>query len=171
MKFLQQTVTDRLTLRSDGTRVLKWGADAAFAVHEDMRSHTGGMMTMGKGAIMSYSRKQSLNTRSSTEAEIVAADDMVGPMLWTQRFLEAQGYKLRANVLLQDNQSAIKMETNGKSSAGKRSRHLDIRLFYVTDQIEKGLIEVEFCPTNEMTADHFTKPVHGKKFQDSEIRL
>ena len=166
MKFLQQTMTDRLTLRSDGTRVLKWGADATFAVHEDMRSHTGGMVTMGKGAIMSYSRKQSLNTRSLTEAEIVAADDMVGPMLWAQRFLEAQGYKLRANVLLQDNQSAIKMETNGRSSAGKRSRHLDIRLFYVTDQIEKGLIEVEFCPTNEMTADYFTKPVHGKKFQD-----
>ena len=109
LKFLQQTVNDRLTLRSDGSRVLKLGADAAFAVHEDMRSHTGGMVTMGKGAIMSYSRKQSLNTRSSTEAEIVAADDMVGPMLWTQRFLEAQDYTLRANVLLQDNQSAIKM--------------------------------------------------------------
>ena len=38
---------------------------------------------MGDGAITSLSRKQSINTRSSTEAEVVAAYEIVSPMIWT----------------------------------------------------------------------------------------
>jgi hypothetical protein len=55
--------------------------DAAFAVHPDFKSHTGATMTMGDGAITSVSRKQKLNTRSSTAAEIVAVDDVIGSVL------------------------------------------------------------------------------------------
>ena len=165
MKFLQQTSQDKLTLESDGSKTVRWHVDAAFAVHPDFKSHTGGIMSMGKGAITSISRKQGMNTRSSTEAELVAADDIVGPMLWTRRFLEAQGYQLEDNILYQDNQSAILLESNGRRSAGKRSRHLNIRLFFVTDQKEKGHISIKFCPTDQMTGDYMTKPLHGKKFQ------
>ena len=56
------------------------------------------------------------------------------------------------------------LEKNGRASAGKRSRHLNIRYFYVTDHINKGKIDVKFCPTDAMTADYMTKPLHGKKF-------
>ena len=47
-------------------------------------------MTMGKGFIMSMSRKQKLNTRSSTEGELVGADDAAQMTLWTMHFMEAQ---------------------------------------------------------------------------------
>ena len=164
MKFLKQTVNDRLTLSADGTGKLHWYVDAAFAVHPDFRSHTGGGLTMGKGMITSISRKQGMNTRSSTEAEIVAADEVVGPMLWTLRFLQAQGYKVTDNILYQDNKSAILLEENARKSAGKRSRHLNIRLFFVTDQVEKKNISIKFCPTDQMLADYHTKPKHGKQF-------
>ena len=50
--------------------------DASFAVHLDFKSHLGGVMTMGTGAIMSGSNKQKLNTRSSCEAELVGFDDL-----------------------------------------------------------------------------------------------
>ena len=63
--------------------------DAAFAVHPDFGSHTGATMTMGRGAVSHITRKQGMNTRSSTEAEVVAADESVGPMIWTKLFLEA----------------------------------------------------------------------------------
>jgi hypothetical protein len=60
-------------------------------------------MTMGSGAITSISRKRAMNTRSSTKAEVVAADEVVGSMIWTKLFMEAQGYPVKENVLFQDN--------------------------------------------------------------------
>jgi hypothetical protein len=166
MKFLKRTIHDKLTLRADGSHELHWSTDVSFAVHPDFRSHTGATFTMGKGAISSISRKQGMNTRSTTESELVGADEIVGPMLWTRLFLEAQGYFIRDNVLHQDNKSSILLESNGRKSAGKRSRHLNIRLFFVTDQKEKGHISIKFCPTDQMVADYMTKPLHGKKFQE-----
>lgn len=105
-----------------------------------------------------------MNTRSSTEAEVVAADEVVGPMLWTKLFLETQGYPVKENILFQDNKSAMLLESNGRKSAGKRSRHLNIRYFFVTDQREKGNLSIEYCPTDQMIADYMTKPLHGAKF-------
>jgi hypothetical protein len=86
-------------------------------------------MSMGKGAITSMSRKQNMNMRSSTEAELVAADDAAGPMLWTKQFLHTQGYPVAQNTMYEDSRSAILLETNGRESAVKRSRHLNIRMF------------------------------------------
>ena len=79
---------------------------------------------MGKGAITSVSKKQGLNTRSSTEAEVVAAVNLIGPMIWTRNFLEAQVYAVKENILYQDNKSAMLLKSNGRKSARKRSRHL-----------------------------------------------
>jgi hypothetical protein len=123
MKYLKHTMTDCLTLSADDTKKVRWHLDAAFADHPDLRSHTGAIMSMGKGAMTSISRKQNMNKRSSTEAELVAADDAARPMLWTKQFLQAQGYPVAQNTMHQDNRSAILLETNSRESAGKRSRH------------------------------------------------
>ena len=152
-------------MRADGSSQLKWYVDASFAVHPDFRSHTGAVFTMGQGAITSVSRKQGMNTRSSTEAEVVGADEVVGAAIWTKLFLEAQGYPVEENILFQDNQSAMLLESNGRKSAGKRSRHLNTRFFFVADQQEKGNIRVQYCPTDQMIGDYMTKPLHGKKFE------
>ena len=100
-------------LSADGSHNLHWHVDAAFAVHPDFKCNTGATMMMGKGAVTSISHKQGINTCSSTKAELVAADEVVGSMLWTQHFLEAQGYALEDNILHQDNKSAILLESNG----------------------------------------------------------
>jgi hypothetical protein len=101
----------------------------AFAVHPDNKSHTGCAMTMGRTAVVGISREQKLNTWSSAEAEVVAADDVTGPMLWAGNFIRAQGYSVD-NLLLEDNESTMKLESNGRASAGQRSRLLNIRYFY-----------------------------------------
>ena len=116
------------------------------------------------GSIVSVSRKQKLNTKSSTKAELVGADDITSLILWTQLFMEEQGYPIDRNILYQDNKSAILLERNGKQSSSKRTRHLNIRYFFLTDQLEKGNLEIEYCPTNAMVGDYMTKPLQGTKF-------
>ena len=164
MKFLKATADDVLTLSADRPGVLNWYWDASFAVYQDYKSHTRGTLTMGRGSIFSASKKQKLNTRSLTEAELVAVDDGMSSILWTKLFLEAQGHKVIANNLHQDNKSAILLEKNGKASSSKRTRRLNIRYFFVTNQVSKGNLTIKFCPTDEMLGDYFTKPTTGTKF-------
>ena len=152
-------------MKADNLKVVKWYVDASFAVHPDYRNHTGAVMTLGEGSVIAMSRKQKLNTRSSTEAELVGADDAATMILWTGLFMEQQGYSLDKNILFQDNKSAILLENNGKRSAGKRSRALNVRYFFLTDQVEKGNLSIEYCPTDVMWADFMTKPLQGKKIR------
>ena len=98
----------------------KWYVDASFAVHPDFRSQTGGTMKFGKGAVQSLSKKQKLNTRSSTKAELVGADDVATQILWMKHFMEAQGYTIEDNILHQDNKSTILLQENGRKGSGKR---------------------------------------------------
>ena len=111
------------------------------------------------------SKKQKLNTRSSTEAEIVWTDDAATMILWTGLFMQEQGYTLEKNILFQDNKSAILLETNGKRSVGKHSWAIHIRYFFLSDQVEKGNMSIEYCPTDLMWADYMTKPLQGEKFR------
>ena len=106
-----------------------------------------------------------MNTRSSTEAELVGVDDAAAMILWTKLFLEAQGYDVKKNIIYQDNKSAILLEENGKRSSSKRTRHLNIRYFFMTDQVEKKNASIEYCPTDEMKGDYMTKPLQGVKFR------
>ena len=162
--FLKETKDDVLTLEADSSGVITWHLDASFAVHKDFRSHTGATMSLGKGVIQSVSIKQKINTRSSTEAELVSVDDIVAKVLWTKLFLEAQGYKIKQNLILRDNLSSMKLEENGKASSGKRTRHFNIKYFYITDLIKSGEVSIEYCPTDAMLADYMTKPLTGAKF-------
>ena len=121
-------------------------------------------MSLGEGAAQSISRKQKLNTRSSTEAELVGTDDVAIMILWTKFFMEAQGYKVNQNVLYQDNKSTMLLLNNGKRSSSKRTRAFNIRYFFLTDQIEKNHLAVEYLPTTNMVADYMSKPLQGKLF-------
>jgi hypothetical protein len=165
LKYINGSRKDKLILSADDLHVIKWYVDAAFAVHPDFKSHTGGNMTYGRGAPISMSRKQKLNTRSSTEAELVGPDDLSILILWTRLFMQCQGYDIDKNILFQDNKSTILLEQNGKRSSSSRTRALNIRYFFLTDQIAKGNMIVEYCPTTEMVADYFSKPLQGKMFQ------
>ena len=165
MAFLNETMEDILTLMADDLGALYWYIDAAFAVHKDMRSHTGSIFSLGYGVILSSSTKQKVNTRSSTEAELVGVDDKISKILGTKRFLEWLGFEVKLNVIYQDNTSSMKLEENGLASTGKRTRHFDIKLFYVTDLIGRSEVQVEYCPTDIMVADYMTKPLTGRKFQ------
>ena len=114
---------------------------------------------------MSSSGKQKVNSLSSTESEMIGVDDKISKVFWTKRFLEWQEFKVKLNLIYQDNTSTIRLGKNGKASSGKRTRHFDIRYFYVTDLIGRNEVQVEYCPTDEMIADYNTKPLLGSKFK------
>jgi hypothetical protein len=164
LQFIRSTKNDYLTLSAESLHNVRWWVDASHAVHPDMKSHTGGMMSLGTGCVHGASKGQKLNTKSSTEAEIVGTDDCMPQMLWTLYFLEAQGYKIENNILYQDNKSSILLETNGRGSSGKRTRHIDVRYFFIADRVKSGQIRIEHCPTGIMIADYFTKALQGALF-------
>jgi hypothetical protein len=112
--------------------------DASFAVHHDMKSHTGGMMSLGSGAVYGTSTRQKLMTRSSTEAELVGVYDVLPQVLWTRHFLEGQGYTVQDSVVYQYYKSAMLLEKNGKASSSKQTWHLNIRYFFVADCIQSA---------------------------------
>ena len=124
---------------------------------------------MGRGFPIVSSTKQKLNTRSSTESELVGVDDMMPSILWTRYFMKEQGYEVTDNVIFQDNKSTMLLECNGKQSSSKRTKHINMRYFFITDRISKGEVRVEWCPTGDMVGDFMTKPLQGstfKKFRD-----
>jgi len=87
LQYVGATIDDELTIGADSMSVLQTWVDASYGVHDDMCSHTGGLMSFGRGAVSSQSSKQKLNTKSSTEAELVGASDYLPRTIWTTVFL------------------------------------------------------------------------------------
>ena len=124
---------------------------------------------MGRGFPIVTSVQQKLNMRSSTETEVVSVDDCMPAVCWTRYFMDAQGYGVKENIAYQDNLTAMLLEKNGKASSSKRTKHINIRYFFVTDRINKGELTIEWCPTGDMIGDFMTKPTQGsvfKRFRD-----
>ena len=128
-------------------------------------------MSLGGGCPYSISTKQKINTRSSTKAELVGVNDAMAMVIWTRLFLQHQGFHITDNVIYQDNQSAILLEENGRRSSSKKTRHIEIRYYFITDNIARRQARVSYCPTKEMIADFFTKPLQGSSFCKFRSRI
>ena len=137
--------------------------DASYGVHPDMKSQTGCVIGIGRGPVYSKSTGQKLNTKSSTEVELVALSDSTSQIIWTRNFLEEQGFKMGPATVYQDNMSTIALVKNGKSNSD-RTRHIAIRFFFISDRVTSKEINVEYMPTGEMLADILTKPLQGALF-------
>jgi hypothetical protein len=164
IKYLRGTQAKYLCLQADKhISVLAW-VDVSYGVHEDYKSHTACVIGIGKGPVYAKSSTQKLNTKSSSEAELVGLSDSSGQIIWTRNFLEAQGYKMGAATVFQDNQSTIALVKNGRSTS-ERTRHIAIRYFFVADRVASGEIRIEYLCTGDMLADVLTKPLQGELFR------
>lgn len=162
--YLNRTKAIKRVIGANGLDYLQTWIDASYAMYRDMRECTGGVINMGQEAVVHNCSKQKLNTKSSTESEIVGVSDFLPHTLWASYFLGAQGNKLYRSIFYQDNTSAINMIKNGKSSCGNKSRHTHIRYFFTKDEIGRENMEVKHCPTESMVADFHTKPLQGKNY-------
>ena len=129
LQFLNSTIDEVRIISVESLIDVYTLIDAAYAVYPDMKSQTGGCMSYSVGILHDKVVKQKLNTKSSTEAEIVGMSDYLPYNIWMLYFLEHQGYKIMKNVVYQDNQSAIRMKKNGRNSCTGNSRHININFF------------------------------------------
>ncbi len=161
LKYLNGMKYLKLNLSVDNLGVLKWFADGSHNVHWDCKGHGGAMFTMGKGATSRYSRKLKLNTRSSTETELVAADMYTPEMLWMLYVIQSQEYGAECVGLYQDNISTQLLMKNGQFSSGKKTKHIKAKFFFIKDKVDDGEMRVIDCPSENMWAGVLTKPLQG----------
>ena len=144
--------------------------DASYGVHADGKSHTGVMIALGDGPIYIKSTKQKIVSKSSTEAELIGLSDACSQIIWCREFLIEQGYDVSAAKVYQDNKSTMALVKKGKGSSD-RTKHINIRYFFVKDRVESGDIQIEYLPTGEMIADVLTKPLQGEPFRNMRKQL
>ena len=167
VQYLNYHSDHSLYLRPMSLNIVASG-DASYSEHEDAKSHTGGCIGFegfnGHHAYLSFiSSKQSLVTKSSTEAELVAADTVVSTAVWMRQFMEELGVRQRPIRLDQDNQSTIIIAGQGTGTF-KRSKHIKVRYFWIKEQIDDGVLEISHVPGEQLVADILTKPLSRERF-------
>ena len=141
-------------------------SDADFAANpDDRKSISGYVFYLAGGAIAWSSKKQSTTALSSTEAEYTAISHATRQVIWLRYLFEGLSFKQsEATLLFGDNQSTIALTRDAQYHA--RSKHFDVQNHFVREKVEDEIIELYYCPTDEMVADIFTKalprPKHHK---------
>ena len=145
-------------------------ADASFANDVTDRKSTSGYAFMTNGGAVSWrSRKQKLVTSSAMEAEYVSLYDATKEALWYKKLLcEIHGTS-KPIIILEDNQPAINLSKN--PVVHDRSKHIDTKYHVIRQHQELGDIKIEYCCTESMIADIFTKPLGRVKFEQHRQSL
>ena len=148
---------------SNGDWVIKSYIDAAFALHQDGKSHTGVFISLGGGGVFFKSVRQKIVCKSAWEAELVAQSDGASQAVWTYRFCNELGAGKFKVEFLCDNMGTIASIKKGKPSNDK-SRHVHTRYFWMRQLLDNPDMTLEHCKTELMIADVLTKPLTGEAF-------
>jgi hypothetical protein len=164
--YLEGTQDMSMIIRKCDMKVYAY-MDAAFAVHGNRVSHSGILFTLGKygNTILAKSLKQKSVATSSTEAELMCIFDGLDYLIWIRNVLEFLGYPQGTTTIFQDNTSTITMAYMGRGSSGSRTRHIDLRYFYVKQFLDNKDLEIDHLGRDNMTADFFASPRQGTAFR------
>jgi hypothetical protein len=170
IRYIRATANLGITLDATKFVGVMGYIDASYGIHKDCRGHTGVVIVLGRGPIFAASSKQKINTKSSTESELVGLSDKTGEVIWVGNFLSAQGYNLEPVVVKQDNTSTMALIKNGKSNSS-RTRHIAIRYYWIADRVASKELRLEYLRTEDMLADILSKPLVGAKFTQMRDQL
>jgi hypothetical protein len=126
--YLNNTKEKKLVLKPYKDMQLLTHTDASHAIHWDIRGHTGVTSTLGEGAIYAKSTNQNVNTRSTTETELVAVDESLPSVVCTRNLLISLGYPQSPSIIFQDNKSTMLLAEKGHPCS-KKTKHIDMRFF------------------------------------------
>jgi len=114
--------------------LLTW-VDVSYAVHDNMKNHTSGCMSFGVGILIPKSAKQKLNTKSTTESEIVGASDYIPNVIWAELFLKHQGIVLQKNDFDQDNPKCYEVGGEQKKIMWSRIQAHRHKILFYEEQV------------------------------------
>ena len=156
LRYLNGTIDQGITYDGNQGLRLKCWSDANWGGEEGRESVSGFVFTIAGGAVSYSSKKQGSVALSSTESEYMALLHALKEQMWILRFLNEIGYNVDdQNVIYCDNQGAIALANNPEHHA--RTKHIDIQYHFVRNCVEDGRTRLEYCPTEDMVADGFTK--------------
>jgi len=145
---------------------LDWAGDV-----DDHHSTTGILFLMAGGPVSWLSKKQQIVALSTSEAEYVALSMATQEAVWLRHFLsDLTVTELDIpTVVMEDNQGTIAIAKNPVGHA--HTKHMDIRYHYVREAVQNGIITLEYCPTEAMTADLLTKPLSKGRFETFRLAM
>jgi hypothetical protein len=166
-RYLQGTKNMKLVYQRKKSELCGF-SDASYAEdRQDRKSTSGHIFMMNGGAVSWKSNKQPIVSLSSMEAEYIALANAVKEGLWLKKFEKELLMPEKTLIIFEDNQSTIK--TANHRIHNDRSKHIDVRYHFIRECVEKKVVRVEYCPTNEMTADALTKSL-GRILHDRHVR-
>lgn len=136
--------------------------DAAYAAYPDMKSYTGGMISLGQIGVMTASNKQKLNMTNSMKSGLIVYSNYTRKgAIFSKLFLQGKGYDLLIKIFQYNKQSAMRLEKNCTRSCSQHTRRIDIIYIYIKHLINKGIVQVDYCLTELIITDLCTKWRHG----------
>ncbi|KAJ8906286.1 hypothetical protein NDN08_002779 [Rhodosorus marinus] len=163
-RYIGATANAELTYRTTSTPEVVSYSDASFG-HEQGRTSVTGYTTLYGGNLISWgSKKQSIVAQSTCEAELIAANEGGRFSVWADNLLHELGEVTEAPLMKVDNSGVLALVTT--KGVTPRTKHLEIKQLWLQDQIQRGSVRIEYCPTEYMIADHLTKTVTGKRLRE-----
>jgi hypothetical protein len=160
--YLKGTAERTLLLRAQKEKKITAYIDAAYAVHDDSKSHSGVIIYVGDTLAYVSSKKQKCMSKSPTEAELMALMDNLGLVELFREFLEfVSQSSVPVPTIYQDCSAVVSLVT--KEGGKTRTKHLRARMNLAKEMVDEGRVRVEHINAPEMKADGFSKPYDGGK--------
>ena len=166
IRYLKGTVDIAIRYHQTDDELLIGYADADFANDVDDRHSTSGtLFLMVNGPVSWLSKKQPVVALSTAEAEYIALSSATQEAIWFRKLLGqlSEVTEYQPIILKEDNQGAITMAQNHVPHG--RTKHIDVKYHFVHEAIQQRLIELKYCPTDNMIADLLTKPLLKGQFE------
>jgi hypothetical protein len=162
--YLKSTVGLKYNIVPKGPLAIVAYVDAAFATHEDSKSHSGVAVFVAGMLVYVSSRKQRCVTKSPTESELVALTDNIGMIELFDEFITfLVNDKIPTPVIFQDSSSVVSLVTQGGGIT--RTRHLRNRMHLAKEAVDLDRLLIKHCNAKSMIADGFTKSLEGTDFK------
>lgn len=168
LRYAAGTVNMGIVYRSDAADELQSYCDSDYAGDLDSRrSTTGYVFILAGGAIAWNSKLQPTVAASTVEAEYMAASGATKEALWLRMLLNDFGLNISTIRIWCDNQGCLRVTDNPVLSV--RSKHIDVMHHFVRDRVNRKEVKFDYCNTESMLADCFTKAVPAPKLLKCRI--